>query len=57
MFPVPPNSKLIKQAKNQKLLSWAGNIRELHNVVERLSILCDKEITADDVLKYAQPMK
>ncbi len=43
-------------AKLQKM-PWAGNIRELHNVVERLSILCDREITADDVLKYAQPMK
>jgi len=43
-------------AELQKM-PWAGNIRELHNVVERLSILCDKEITADDVLKYAQPMK
>ncbi len=43
-------------AELQKM-PWAGNIRELHNVVERLSILCDREITADDVLKYAQPMK
>jgi DNA-binding NtrC family response regulator len=43
-------------AELQKM-PWAGNIRELHNVVERLSILCDKEITADDVLKYTQPMK
>ena len=43
-------------AELQKM-PWAGNIRELHNVVERLSILCDKEITAGDVLKYTQPMK
>jgi len=43
-------------AELQKM-PWAGNIRELHNVVERLSILCDREITADDVLKYTQPMK
>ncbi|MEG1910127.1 MAG: sigma-54 dependent transcriptional regulator [Bacteroidales bacterium] len=32
--------------------TWTGNIRELHNVVERLLILCDKEITLDDVKKY-----
>ena len=32
---------------------WSGNIRELHNVIERLSIFCDKTITADDVRKYA----
>lgn len=31
---------------------WTGNIRELRNVVERLAILCDNVITADDVVKY-----
>lgn len=28
---------------------WTGNIRELHNMVERLIILSDKEITEQDV--------
>ena len=32
---------------------WTGNIRELRNVVERLAILCDNVITADDVVKYS----
>lgn len=32
---------------------WTGNIRELRNVVERLAILCDNVITADDVAKYS----
>lgn len=31
---------------------WTGNIRQLRNVVERLAILCDNVITADDVVKY-----
>jgi two-component system nitrogen regulation response regulator NtrX len=31
---------------------WSGNIRELANVVERLFILCDQEITAEDVNRY-----
>lgn len=31
---------------------WTGNIRELANVVERLFILCDQVITAEDVKKY-----
>ena len=31
---------------------WTGNIRELHNVVERLIILSDERITADDVRTY-----
>jgi DNA-binding NtrC family response regulator len=34
---------------------WTGNVRELRNVVERLAILCDKEITSDDVQKYVHP--
>lgn len=40
-----------------KKISWRGNVRELRNVIERLIILCDKEITADDVKKYMQPLK
>lgn len=32
---------------------WTGNIRELRNVVERLAILCDNVITAEDVIKYS----
>lgn len=33
--------------------SWTGNIRELRNVVERLVIMCDGEISAEDVETYA----
>jgi len=36
-------------------LSWTGNIRELRNVVERLVILGQPEITAADVDSYASP--
>jgi two-component system nitrogen regulation response regulator NtrX len=32
---------------------WTGNIRELRNVTERLVIMSDKEITEEDVNKYA----
>ena len=31
---------------------WTGNIRELHNVIERLIILSDEQITAENVEKY-----
>lgn len=33
--------------------SWTGNIREFRNVIERLIILCDKEITGKDVSAFA----
>ena len=32
--------------------NWTGNIRELHNAVERLIILSDDRITADSVKRY-----
>ena len=35
-------------------LEWSGNIRELRNVIERLIILCDNNITLEDVKTYAQ---
>ena len=37
-------------------INWTGNIREFRNVVERLIILCEKEITGNDVIMYAQPI-
>ena len=35
---------------------WTGNIRELHNVVERLVILCSDTITKDDVVRFGNPL-
>jgi DNA-binding NtrC family response regulator len=35
--------------------AWSGNIRELHNVVERLLILSNARITKDDVMMFALP--
>ena len=37
-------------------LPWTGNIRELRNVIERLVILCDKEITEVDIDTYVKPL-
>jgi DNA-binding NtrC family response regulator len=34
-------------------LNWPGNIRQFRNVMERLIILCDGAITAEDVRQYA----
>ena len=37
---------------------WRGNVRELHNAVERLIVLSDEDaITADDVELFANPGK
>jgi len=43
-------------AELQKL-EWTGNVRELHNVMERLAILSNGTITAQDVLDYAVPKR
>jgi DNA-binding NtrC family response regulator len=42
-------------AELQKL-HWTGNIREFRNVIERLIILCDKTVEAQDVQNYANPL-
>lgn len=50
-----PHKKI--EAKAVKLLqevNWSGNIRELRNVIERLIILSDKTIAANDVKTYVK---
>ena len=39
-----------------KKINWTGNIREFRNVLERLVILCEREITGKDVTAFAQPI-
>jgi len=36
-------------------LNWTGNIREFRNVIERLVILSNESITAQDIQTYARP--
>ena len=48
------SNEAIEELKN---VNWTGNIRELRNVIERLSILCDKIVTKEDVIKYVHPIK
>ena len=36
-------------------IDWTGNVRQLRNVVERLHILSDSQITASDVKQYVNP--
>jgi two-component system nitrogen regulation response regulator NtrX len=42
--------------KELKKITWTGNIREFRNVLERLIILCEKEITGKDVIAFAMPI-
>lgn len=45
--------EISKEAMDElKALQWSGNVRELRNVVERLVILSDDSISAEDVKKY-----
>jgi DNA-binding NtrC family response regulator len=49
-----PKKHITGDALDQlKEMEWTGNIRELRNVVERLVIMCDAEISGEDVKKYA----
>ena len=52
-----PKIKIKEDAiKELQKINWTGNIREFRNVLERLIILCDKEITGRNVIDYAQPI-
>jgi two-component system nitrogen regulation response regulator NtrX len=42
--------------KELQKITWTGNIREFRNVLERLIILCEKEITGKDVVDFAMPI-
>jgi len=48
---------ITEDAMNElKKIKWTGNIRELRNVIERLVILCEGKIKADDVKKYSMSL-
>jgi len=43
--------------EEMKNYQWTGNIRELHNIVERLVILCGNTVSKDDVVHFGNPLK
>jgi DNA-binding NtrC family response regulator len=52
-----PKKNITEDAiKELQKIEWTGNIREFRNVLERLIILCDKEITGKDVSRFASPI-
>jgi two-component system, NtrC family, nitrogen regulation response regulator NtrX len=52
-YKVKPKKISAEAIKYLQELPWTGNVRELHNVAERLLIMCEKEITLDDAQAYA----
>jgi len=52
-YGIPPKKIEDNAIKELQKKDYKGNIRELHNIVERLIILSNKTITLDDVNKYA----
>jgi two-component system nitrogen regulation response regulator NtrX len=48
--PISFSKKAIEKLQE---IPWRGNVRELRNVVERLSILCDGEVTPAEIEKFA----
>ena len=52
----PPRTIKDNAIKELQKINWTGNIREFRNVLERLIILCEKEITGKDVVNFAMPI-
>lgn len=50
---IPITNEALEQLANYQ---WSGNVRELHNVVERLLILCSSQITKDDIERFVKPL-
>lgn len=55
-YGIPPKNISFDALSELSKITWTGNIREFRNVIERLIILCQKEITGQDVLAFARPI-
>jgi len=55
-YGTPPRTIKGDAIKELQKITWTGNIREFRNVLERLIILCEKEITGKDVVNFAMPI-
>jgi len=52
---MPPKTFSTEAIANLEKINWTGNIRELRNIIERLIILCDDNISGNDIIKFANP--
>lgn len=55
-YGIPPKPVTEDAIRELQQITWTGNIREFRNVIERLIILCPKEIEGKDVLLFARPI-
>ncbi len=55
-YGMPRKTITSKAIEELMKITWTGNIREFRNVLERLFILCESEITDRDVITFAQPI-
>ncbi len=55
-YGTPPRTIKDDAIKELQKITWTGNIREFRNVLERLIILCEREITGKDVVDFAMPI-
>ncbi len=55
-YGTPPRTFTPDAIEELKKIRWTGNIREFRNVLERLIILCDKQISGKDVELFAMPI-
>jgi DNA-binding NtrC family response regulator len=56
-YDIEPKEVDVAAVELLKKHGWAGNVRELRNVVERLIVLCGDRITEEDVRMYAVPAR
>ncbi len=52
----PPKKITEEAVKRLQEFNWSGNVRELHNVIERLLILSGDTIEKDDIDKFVAPV-
>lgn len=51
--PIPITDEAVAELQS---FHWSGNVRELHNVIERLVILSNDRISKEDVKRYVEPL-
>lgn len=56
-YNLPLKKFSLKALDALKTYNWSGNIRELRNVIERLTILCGEVISEEEVSAFTRPLE